>query len=1261
MLLHFLVIALLVLTVRAHTILLAHRSIPSAQRVKRSTPDNDLEPGVYVLQFKQRIDAGGLRRIANILGYEPHDYVPKNGLLLYVNGSTQALALQAALESRMARLFKLIASDRQANIGGALHRIASRRSTDRFVIYRNQSRNGQPVRHDVPKDPLMVTLRAHVLGGVGDVVDMTSRSIEVVDIEKYAAAVSRTKPSAHYVVNTDMFIVHNVHRDDAAAVADELVRRFANIAWIELRQPYRLMNKWSVPAIERLSENVEARGAKWKPLGTGVGQLVSMSDTGISTTQCFFTDGLGARAGNVPRTASTTAVPPDTGHPKFRAYTSGVGGDFDDANGHGTHTAGTLVGRAKADSQSAAFNGVATDARLCFYDLLGVDGEAALSVPDDIGTIFTWSAICGAFIHSGSWGAENFGTYTADERAVDLFTWNNRHFLPIFAAGNTGPSKNSVGSPGCAKNVLTIGAVMNGIDALQMAVKRAPFEEAVYSNRRVGDFSSRGDFDAQSAAKVDLVADGGSYVWSAAFDAPKSGTCDTGETVLGLEGTSMATPAAAGAAVLVREWLLKYGGLESMPTASLMRSMLIGSAQPTDGAYPGTQPYATYADRRNAEGFGRIALDQVLHNSLRIVSNERGQLGLARAGDAVRLCVSIEGQSPLNGALSDGTELVIVLSYVDYPSAIGLAKADLVNDLDLVVRTANNATPQSVNGLEPGVREVMSTNERVVLRTPRAVDIAVVASTIDFGGPQTFSLIVLLRGPNAANYKLILSTPQLLHGETQSPCSLCGATQFVARGDCVVCGDGVVTAPIEQCEPSLSGAECCDGGSCRWMTNNALCGTTMGACRVQGRCTRDNPRASNSTMTCTPSNTLNYVMKRSISSNGGGGGVTTFCESTAVITEQSPPTPLLPNDSSPAIACAHTVAFWVDQLRNNASSYTSDDDRLCCARFSAFAEVRTPPEPLYHQLALEFIATRLNAESGVTSDQLIALRAAQLLLEKQCAAVGFTDNTDRDDALDLIHRLQTLALPVCTDEPTIPADVCTPPTRGTEVSELLCNGAPNRYIDAERRCACGALFHAGEPDCRDLACSGNGASIYDYQTRQPACVCLPGWSGTTCQRCADSVDGARWMCIGVPQSLVVGQHTHVLQMVVTSSVTSRLSGLFYASNVDKQQDSLPGVAPLDCACRQIVDRILPSAFETHIETFEASVDERIEQAILWAHAQPLLEARSSSTTKCDAAEAFVAHAQKQANSARSTRTSSQSALRMQMSLLGALLLFRLFE
>jgi len=319
-------------------------------------------------------------------------------------------------------------------------------------------------------------------------------------------------------------------------------------------------------------------------------------------------------------------------------------------------------------------------------------------------------------------------------------------------------------------------------------------------------------------------------------------------------------------------------------------------------------------------------------------------------------------------------------------------------------------------------------------------------------------------------------------------------------------------------------------------------------------------------------------------------------------------------------ACAHSVAWWQAELRRNGPVYAAE--RLCCEPVATFAEQRASPEPLYHALAMEYIAGRLNAgNTHVTSEQLVALRNAQLALETQCGAAGFLRPADRDAATTLLRTLQLLANEPCAEaksdaaaaggSATI-ADKCEPLLRGTELSELLCSGPPNRYIEVDQRCSCGALQHPGEPDCRHLACSGNGASLYDYKSAVERCACLPGWTGASCQRCDDAPVGTRYLCIGLPYE--VGADRHVLRLVAASTSAARIDGNYYASSVAKAADALPGSAGLDCACRVLTDRVLPEHYETHYDAYEAATDATINEQLLWARSEAILDSAAKTST-----------------------------------------------
>ncbi len=101
------------------------------------------------------------------------------------------------------------------------------------------------------------------------------------------------------------------------------------------------------------------------------------------------------------------------------------------------------------------------------------------------------------------------------------------------AAGNLGPAKQTIGSPGAAEGVITVGAAeANGAPSVP----------------RVATFSSRGP-TGDGRAKPDLVFPGVGIV------GPRSADTSLGSPVsdayTGVSGTSQATPMASGTAVLL--------------------------------------------------------------------------------------------------------------------------------------------------------------------------------------------------------------------------------------------------------------------------------------------------------------------------------------------------------------------------------------------------------------------------------------------------------------------------------------------------------------------------------------------------------------------------------------------------------------------------------------------------------------------------------------------------------------------------------------
>ncbi len=747
---------LFVLSTLALPIRLAHRTIDPAAMARREEPAR-FDRGVFVVQFRSPIDSTILHQLKAALGYTPTEYVPVNSLVVYVNSSDTGARLDAALGSRIRHFEPLERRDRRADIASTIDHMRSRPVQSEP---RASRRKGEFAAPEVPLDgEELVRLRIRSFYG-----SLQEHAADVDRAAKYADRLahsmqhlaSRVKPhvddAAHHIT------VEDVDATEAEEAADAILDDLSDVYWVEVIMPYETLNFWSVPSVHRAADGERtvapaATQQNWQQalLGLrGANQTIGLSDTGIALN-CFFTDGLGSRAGAYPSVSGLGAIPRDLNHTKIRVYSSGVGGDLGDRGtyaGHGTHVAGTLVGRASVGSSSAKFNGGAPDARIAFVDLMdSATNDRYLYVPD-LTQLLQWFYNAGARVKSASWGSNNNGRYTIDDRDVDAFTWSHREMLVVFAAGNLG-TEGSISTPAMNKNGLTVGATMNGYDAFALAVTPSR-SFAQMSPRWLASFSSRGS-SSLPFAKPDVVAPGGHYVWSANNDAPDTGSCADEElTTTGYAGTSMATPLVAAMAALVYEafqkntTLLTANGGGGLPVrASLVRAVLAASGRPLDGIYPGAA-YASTTTRRNAEGFGRVALDRALGPSvsLAVLSNERTEHGLSQSLGSLRSCVGIVGLA--SGASLPGYELVLQLAYADYPSSI-VGAASLINNIDLRVRSLSTGAYYAVNYNAVNASELRTTLERIIVAPAQAVEVEVRLDTLGFGSAQTFSLIAILR------------------------------------------------------------------------------------------------------------------------------------------------------------------------------------------------------------------------------------------------------------------------------------------------------------------------------------------------------------------------------------------------------------------------------------------------------------------------------------------------------------------------------------
>lgn len=195
----------------------------------------------------------------------------------------------------------------------------------------------------------------------------------------------------------------------------------------------------------------------------GLGEVVGVADTGLDVNHCYFYD----PAHPVPYvnvSGNGTALGPasmgvgTSEHRKVAVYVE-YADRLDAASGHGTHVCGSVAGNSTGKSGLlGSEGGMAPSARIAFFDV-GEGGKRFLSVPSDLDhDMFEWLYVAGARVMSNSWG-DVYNFYADEDRQVDVFSARRPDALVLFAAGNAGEcGSNTVGSPGNAKNSITVGA-----------------------------------------------------------------------------------------------------------------------------------------------------------------------------------------------------------------------------------------------------------------------------------------------------------------------------------------------------------------------------------------------------------------------------------------------------------------------------------------------------------------------------------------------------------------------------------------------------------------------------------------------------------------------------------------------------------------------------------------------------------------------------------------------------------------------------------